>query len=316
MMMLETSATSNETNSSANSIASDQANLLWSLSQAATAFNFSVELYMFLALVFYERRTGRFKGKLNDPIVVGKIITILCPFFAMLNLLATEAMIIADKLLTQHRNGDIICRVIYDVRPLTYSLAVLATYSFLWYRMLNLYKVDTFFGMNTRCVRVLKIAIPCGSFLCAVVGTSVFAANNVHQMTRVGCQNSNKSFDNFVDSSTLTAQIIASVLYIGLILYPLLSHKGTFSEEQDAVTRKLVRKATKVSTVSLAVTLLVDSAIFVVIWFYPTDWAMLFTYVLFDFSVLVKNLSVLFFFHEPFEMLFGWWRKSGCMHTC
>ena len=306
----------NNKNDSANSIATARNTLFWSLSQTVTALNFSVEFYIFISLLLYECHTGRFKGKLSDQLIIGKIITVLCPLFAMLNLILTEVMILADKLLTQHRHIDTICRVVYEVRPFTYSLAVLTPYIFLWYRVLNLYKVDSFNSINTRSFRVLKVGVLCTIILCVFIGTITFFVNDVHHMTGVGCKHeSNGLVESFVGFWTLPGQILFSVVLISLMLYPLLSYQGTFSEDDDDVTIKLVRKATKVSIVVLAVAMLVDSDIFVLFWFYPVNLITLPILVLFDCSVLVKNISILFFFNEPSKMLFGWWRKSGVNDT-
>ena len=310
-MMQETKANTNEKNGTANSITIDQINLFWSLSQTATAFNFSVEFYIFLSLLLYERRTGRFKGKLNDPMIIGKIITSLCPVFAMLNLLLTEAMILADKFLTQHRHGDYICLILYDIRSFTYPLAALTPYIFLWYRVLSIYKIDSFLSQNTRSVRVLKVCVLCAILSCVVIGIVAFFLNDGHRMTSVGCVDESRTVDDFTDLGTLIAQIIAFVALIGLMLYPLLSHKRTFGEMQDQVTRKMVMRATKVSIISVAVVVSVDSIIIVLHWFYPVNWTVLPTHALFDFSVFVKTLTVVFFFHEPFEMFFGWWKRGA-----
>ena len=308
-MIRETNATTNETNRTASSFDTDQTNLILNLSQIAIVFNFSVEFYIFISLLFYELRTGRFKGKISDPLVIGKIITGLCSVFAMLNLITTEVMILADKFLIQHQYGELTCGSIYHIRPFTYTMAVLAPYNFLWYRVVCLYKVDIFLTMKTRLVNVLKFGIPCVTTLCAFAGILLYFLNHEHKMTGNGCKisNRNKSVQNFVLFGILIAQVLASILSISLLLYPLLFHEENFDEEQNAETKKLVRKATTVSIISLAVSVSVDSLVFVLIWFYPANWIMTPFYPLFDFSVLVKNISVLFFFHEPLEMLFSWW---------
>ena len=108
-------------------IATDQNDLLWSISQTANAFNFSVEFFIFISLLLYECRNGGFKGKLSDPIVVSKVLIVLCPLFSMLNLLVMEVMIIADKFPIQHQYGDIICCAIYLVRPFHYTLSLLTS---------------------------------------------------------------------------------------------------------------------------------------------------------------------------------------------
>ena len=296
-------------------IATDQNDLLWSISQTANAFNFSVEFFIFISLLLYECRNGGFKGKLSDILEGSKVLTVLCPLFSMLNLLTMEVMIIADKFLIQHQYGDIICRAIYNIRPFTYSLALLTPYIFLWYHVLNLYKRESFLVMNTCSVKALKVVVPCVSVLCAVVGCVVYVMEDVHRMTAIGCLNDKgNSLDRFLYFGSITAQIFCLVALTGLMHYPLLSHRGAFSEEED-VTRQLVRKTTNVSIVSLAVAVSVDLAVCVIMWFYPANWKVLPLYVLFDFSVLVKNLSMLFFFQKPFEMLFSLWKRSDVIES-
>ena len=313
-MMQEANASSNETQSTSNSFATDQTNLLWNLSQIATGFNFSVELYIFLSLLLYELHTDRFKGKLSDPLVIGKIITALCPVFAMLNLITMEVMILGDKYLIQHQYGEEACRVIYIVQPLVYAMAVITPYIFLWYRMLSLYKVSIFIEVNTRLVRMLKAGVISMSILWTVAVFVLYFMNIFRNMTAAGCLLSKgKSVWNFIRYSTLVVQVLCSVIFISLMLYPLLSHKETCDEEQegDGKTKQLVMKATKVSVISLAVSVSVDSLIFVLIWFYPANWISFPIHVLFEYSVLVKNISVLFFFDKSLEILFGWCRKYG-----
>ena len=176
-------------------------------------------------------------------------------------------MTLAAKFLIQHPNGDIISLVIYKMRPFTNCLAVLTPYIFLWYRVLNLYKVDSFLAMDTRSVRALKFTALWLSIFSTIIGNVIFFIQNNHHMTEVGCKDdSSKSVDNLVDIVTLTVQILSSVVLKGLMLHPVLSHKGTFGEEEDSVTEKIVRKATKVLIVSLLVTVSVNSAIVTLIW--------------------------------------------------
>ena len=276
----------------------------WGLSQAVTGLNIAVEVYVLLSLVFHGVRTKKLSAPWNRATTRLLLLGILTPSVHLINIAVTESQLILPAVLDLGVNttaANHACDVSQHTKMVTYAIASLPAFAFLWYRQHSLYCLDSLLNVNTLVAKVVSGFL---ITLLVVMSPALAVYDNTgsfYLMTAAGCAfHPLYEADYSINNAAAAAHLITGVLLFGLFVYPLAQAKTI---KLTGYVQQLIKKA----LYSILLYEFSDVVALIVCTFcLPNGWPRYVTSVAYDCSLAVHSVSIVVSFNGHWDIFFGW----------
>ena len=284
----------------------------WYTVQVITIVNFVCEFYFFLSLLTYGLRSGKLRSLKHEPTRKSSILMLLAitsPVTHMVSL-TFQQLQLAQAVASEELWFT--CDVIMDLRLVTIFMATLHTYAYLWYRQKLFYNQPSIKHLKTPLYSVISFS----SIILLVAGLlGLVVANNwshSYVMTSHGCVTPLYELRKLgLYYMYFTCFLVIMTTIFGLFVYPLLRHRRSrhHNPVSSANDVDIVYRAIRKSAVSLAICFLsAIAAMIAVANLFPKYWPRYPTTAMYDASLVVDTLAVIFCYDDHKSILCGWWR--------
>jgi len=264
------------------------------------SFNLLAVLYVVwigLSLIIHGKRTGKWRRENQSnasQFACGKVYTsaVFAAFCSFLRLLANQ---VAFNVGYTDESSSI-CEVVVDICFACYTLTIISTYLFLWFRQRSLYQHPAMkFYRKTWLTGLSWISIIFTFSASSLISLSFIIPESSVQ-SRYGCARRSSDFIFWPYYLLIVFSTIAQGFMLFLLLYPLFSHVTTNNGER--VMRIMQRSA-----VFAGVCVLSDVLVVVIVLFVVSDKATrVATLTAYDINMIV-NISCVFFSFERWRTL-------------
>jgi len=300
--------TNNTTESINNLTISEAENLIfkfsWIPAQISTVLVFCGSMWAFLSLLKYGFDNNKFKRNAKNIKQANlMILALLTPLITMIRTLSIQGLLIIFYVYEENATTvDHACEVVADLSIFLFLCATWPTYIFLYYRQRMLYKQPSLKHLNNKRVRFFSYLfiffIICGGSF----STIIYLYPKSYKMSKYGCTKRQQEKENLLPNYLAALiTIISQFILFFLFTYPLRKHKrankkSSCNESSDS---KRVIRAMRLSTISMAICVSSDIlAIILVAVLVPKDSPRTTISAIYDLSLFVNVISVLFSFDE------------------
>ena len=278
--------------------------ILWNTAQTFTVLNIAAEIYLFVALLAYGLHRKHHPTSLF-------LVSLACPLASLLNLAVTQVHLVNAVAPLHNQNGTTaadMCNLLHRIKAGVFYVSALPAFLFLWLRQRILYRkpvIKLLFSRPVAALSTFAIAVIVGGGAGAV---AVKIKQSDYNATGYGCV-SNPSVErhHYVKWAASGGFAVSLVILFGLFVYPLVHHRlkihstGTL---RSAGNDDIVYRAIRQSAVGLSMCVLADLVVIVVVSaVFPRHWPRYSTGILYDASLLVHSLAIVFCYDAHCEIL-------------
>jgi len=289
----------------------------WLFAQVFNTLFIVGTIWNLLAFVTYATRNDKWKRgdkkkRQNSNLL---LLATLCPFTLLVRLLGTLALILVGQTGGFDPQGDRMCEVVFDFSIVMFSFSTLPVYTFLWYRQKMLYSQASLKRLNTKTVKFFSNVFVVLLFLGGGSACFVKTIPVAYQNSNFGCvERTGRKANHLANYITAFTLIISQAILFGLFIHPLRLHgKGAKAslKRSASVTAKKKKKeervfqAIKSAFVSSVICVLSDVlAVVTSTVILPKTAPLSLTRTIYDMSLFVNLVSVMFCFENASEILF------------
>ena len=250
--------TMEETINATNSLPSKGRNIS-TAAQIITAFLLVTSVWAFLSFLIFGVRKGAWQKKKSRTSFVLMSLATAAPAFAFVRVVSTQILlIIGNQELFELSAGN--CYTVYSLNVISYTLAILCVYAYLWYRQRTLYSKPSLRHLNTRLINFIS-AMVMPLIAVGVISICVMFHMTEHiALPNIGCT---FKFITSLGAKPLYALVTLTslmqlVLFL-LFLYPLRNFSSTPpSDFPKKKTYTRLRRIIKLASTSLILCILSD----------------------------------------------------------
>ena len=289
----------------------------WLFAQIFNTFFIIGTIWNLIAFITYATRNDKWKRgdkkkRKNSNLL---LLATLCPCTLLVRLLSTEALILVGKTGGLDPDGDRMCEIVFDFNIVMFSFSTLPVYTFFWYRQKMLYSEASLKMLNTKTVKFFSNAFVVLIFLGGGSACFVKTIPIAEQNSNFGCvERTGRKANHLPSFITAFTLIISQVILFGLFIHPLRLHgRGAKAslKRSASVTKKKKKKeervfqAIKSAFVSCVICVFSDVVALVMSTLVlPKTTPLCLTRNLYDMSLFVNLISVMFCFKNSSEILF------------
>ena len=292
-------------------------NKSWIFAQMFNTLFIIGTLWDLIAFITYATRNDKWKRSNKKNRKNSNLLTVatLCPCLLIIRLLGTQALILVGEAAGLDSQGDRMCEIVFDFSIVMFSFSTLPVYVFLWYRQKMLYSQASLKKLNTKTVKFFSNLFMVLLFLGGGSSCFIKTLPVSYQNSNFGCvQRTGKKANHLANYITAVTLIISQVILFSLFIHPLRLHgKGAKASLKRSASvakkRKMkeerVYKAIKSAFVSCIICVTSDIvAVVMSTVILPKTTPCTLTRTIYDMSLFVNLVSVLFCFENASEILF------------
>ena len=279
----------------------------WSLAQAFTGLHICIEVYVIISLIFFGVRTNKLCAPWDRSKTRLLLIGIYTPIIHLVNIAITEILLTTSTLYDPGYDttaADTACTTLVHLRLTTYSMAMLPSFVFLWYRHRIIYRKLELTKQKKLFMEVMS-GISISLLLVSMAFLFVFAIITTSYLrTPYGCV-----LKPLLKSSFKTMEMLFAILFFvsWILMSVLLVFLLVTADITGDATSHLVHKVIKKTVISIIVCVLSYmlslSVSFLAL---PGSWPRYVTCVIYDCSIAVNSLSVVLSYLDHWDIFFSW----------
>ena len=275
----------------------------WIPVQISTVLVFCGSTWVFLSLLKHGLNNNKFKrNSKNIKQANLMILALLTPLATMIRVLSIQSLLIIFYVAEEDYRTDHACEIVADLSIFLFLCATLPIYIFLYYRQRILYIQPSLKHLNNKVVRFFSYLFVFLIIFGGAFSTVMYLYPTSYKMSKFGCTKRQVEAENLLPNYLAALiTIISQLILFFLFTYPLRKHrqssKRTSCNESNECKR--VMRAIRLSTISMMICVTSDIlAIVLVAFSVPKDSPRTTVSAIYDLSLFINVLSVLFSFNE------------------